>query len=201
MVDKKEFIDFLIESDVLRFGDFVTKSGRKTSYFVNTGNFTTGEQMARLGEYYSDCIMDNIEKGKLPRDIDAIFGPAYKGIPLVVAIVMAMKAKYGLNWEYCFNRKEEKDHGEGGSIVGYQPKDKDKILIIEDVITAGTSVREVVPLLYATADVEISGLVIAVDRMEQGRTSLSATEEIMKELGIPTFSIVNIKEILDVHPQ
>lgn len=201
MIDKKEFIDFLIESQVLKFGDFVTKSGRKTSYFVNTGGFTTGEQMTRLGEYYADCIMNHIRQGHIPEDIDAIFGPAYKGIPLVVATVIALKAKYGLNWEYCFNRKEEKDHGEGGNIIGYKPKDGDKILIIEDVITAGTSVREVVPLLQSWAQLEIVGLVVAVDRMEKGRTSLSATEEIMADLGIPTFSIVNIKEILEEYPQ
>ncbi len=197
---KNEFIDFLICSGVLMFGDFVTKSGRKTPYFINTGNFVTGEQLLKLGSYYADCIAENMESGKIPKDTNVLFGPAYKGIPLSVTTLMALKQDHNMDLNYCFNRKEEKDHGEGGSIIGYNLKDGDKVLIIEDVITAGTSVREVLPILYGKAAVEVVGIVVAVDRMEKGRKAIPASDEIFEEFGIPTFSIVNIKEILELHP-
>ena len=191
MAYKQEFIEFMVKAGVLTFGDFITKSGRKTPYFINTGNYRTGAQAAKLGEFYADCIMENIA-GR----IDALFGPAYKGIPLSVACSIALFNKYGRDVGYCFNRKEAKDHGEGGSMVGYKLKDGDRILIIEDVITAGTAVRECIPVLKSAADIEIAGLVISVDRMERGSGGLSAIEEIKREFGIKTYPIVTVREII-----
>ncbi|HOB37174.1 MAG TPA: orotate phosphoribosyltransferase [Candidatus Avimonas sp.] len=191
MAYKQEFIEFMVKSGALTFGDFITKSGRKTPYFINTGNYRTGAQAAKLGEFYADCIMENIA-GR----IDALFGPAYKGIPLSVACSIALFNKYGRDVGYCFNRKEAKDHGEGGSMVGYKLKDGDRILIIEDVITAGTAVRECIPVLKSAADIEIAGLVISVDRMERGSGGLSAIEEIKREFGIKTYPIVTVREII-----
>jgi orotate phosphoribosyltransferase len=198
--DKLEFIRFLMESKVLNFGEFITKSGRRSPYFINMGDITTGEELASLGRFYGGCIVDNIAKGKIPSDINVLFGPAYKGIPLSVATAISLSKDYQINLNYCFNRKEQKDHGEGGSIVGHKLKDGDKVLIIEDVITAGTAVRECLPLLNSSAEIEICGLVVAVDRMEKGRGQLSAVEEMRVEHGIPTFSIVNIKEVFDLIP-
>lgn len=191
MAYKQEFIEFMVKSGALTFGDFITKSGRKTPYFINTGNYRTGAQAAKLGEFYADCIMENIA-GR----IDALFGPAYKGIPLSVACSIALFNKYGRDVGYCFNRKEAKDHGEGGSMVGYKLKDGDRILIIEDVITAGTAVRECIPVLKSAANIEIAGLVISVDRMERGSGGLSAIEEIKREFGIKTYPIVTVREII-----
>lgn len=191
MAYKQEFIEFMVKSGALTFGDFITKSGRKTPYFINTGNYRTGAQAAKLGEFYADCIMENIAG-----QIDALFGPAYKGIPLSVACSIALFNKYGRDVGYCFNRKEAKDHGEGGSMVGYKLKDGDRILIIEDVITAGTAVRECIPVLKSAADIEIAGLVISVDRMERGSGGLSAIEEIKREFGIKTYPIVTVREII-----
>jgi orotate phosphoribosyltransferase len=191
MAYKQEFIEFMVKAGVLTFGDFITKSGRKTPYFINTGNYRTGAQAAKLGEFYADCIAENIV-GR----IDALFGPAYKGIPLSVACAIALFNKYGRDVGYCFNRKEAKDHGEGGSMVGYKLKDGDRILIIEDVITAGTAVRECIPVLKSAVDIEIAGLVISVDRMERGSGGLSAIEEIKREFGIKTYPIVTVREII-----
>ncbi len=196
MCNKEGFIKFLINSGVLTFGDFITKSGRKSPYFINTGNFETGKQLAVLGEFYARCIVDNIGKGLIPADVNVLFGPAYKGIPLSVATAISLEQKHGYNLHYCFNRKEEKDHGEGGKLVGHRLVDGDKILIIEDVITAGTAVRESVPMLRSLAHVEICGLILSVDRMEKGRGNISAVQEIYKDYQIPTFPIVNIKEII-----
>ena len=137
---KREFIEFMMSADVLRFGSFVTKSGRNTPYFVNTGNYRTGKQLATLGKFYAKLIHDT-----LGEDFDAMFGPAYKGIPLVSAAAATLATEYGLDKPYFFNRKEVKDHGEGGNMVGYKPVDGDRIILVEDVITAGTAVREVVP--------------------------------------------------------
>lgn len=188
---KEQFIEFMVKSGVLTFGDFTAKSGRKTPYFVNTGNYKTGMQAAKLGEFYADCIMANgLHKA------DALFGPAYKGIPLVVATSVALYAKYGVDMNYCFNRKEVKDHGEGGSFVGYQLKDGDKVVIIEDVITAGTAISECVPALRAQADVNIQGLVISVDRMERGKGQTSAVQEIKAQYGITTYPLVTSREII-----
>ncbi|NLP26457.1 MAG: orotate phosphoribosyltransferase, partial [Clostridiales bacterium] len=157
---KESFIRFMAECGVLTFGNFTLKSGRKAPYFVNTGNYNTGTQLARLGEYYAECIKEN----NIP--VETLFGPAYKGIPLAVACSIAMYNKYGTEVNYCFDRKEEKDHGEGGIIVGKKLTDGEKVVIIEDVITAGTAIRQVLPVLKATANVDITGMIISVDRME-----------------------------------
>lgn len=193
---KSEFITFMAQSGVLTFGDFTTKSGRKTPYFINTGNYKTGGQIARLGEFYAACIEEHIKSGELPGDIAALFGPAYKGIPLAVSAAAALY-RSGRDLNYCFNRKEVKDHGEGGSMVGYKPKDGDKLLIIEDVITAGTAVRETLPVLMSAAKVEVPGLVISVDRMERGKGDLTAIQEIKRDFGITTFPIVTVCDILE----
>ena len=189
---KKEFIEFMVRSGVLTFGDFTTKSGRKTPYFVNTGNYKTGFQAARLGEFYASCIQENMKE-----DITALFGPAYKGIPLSVATAIALSNKYEKDVNYCFNRKEAKDHGEGGTMVGYKLQDGDKVLVIEDVITAGTAIRECLPILKAAADVDIAGLIISVDRMERGQQNKTAIQEIYDEFGIKTYPIVTVREIID----
>ncbi|MGI6269800.1 MAG: orotate phosphoribosyltransferase [Candidatus Howiella sp.] len=189
---KLEFIEFMVRSGVLTFGDFVTKSGRKTPYFINTGNYKTGEQAANLGRFYAACIKAHCDK--LPT---ALYGPAYKGIPLCVTTSIALFEKYGEDIRYCFNRKEVKDHGEGGAIVGYKPQNGDDILIIEDVITAGTSISESVPLLKAAADVRVTGVVVSVDRMERGKGDCSALEEVRALYGIETYAIVTVREIIE----
>jgi len=190
---KKAFIEFMMSADVLRFGSFVTKSGRNTPYFVNTGNYKTGEQIAKLGKFYASLIKETVGE-----DFSAMFGPAYKGIPLVTAAAASLYNEYGISKPYFFNRKEEKDHGEGGSLVGYKPKDGDKIIIIEDVITAGTAVREVIPKLKAEANVEVVGLVLSVDRMEKTKDSdMSAVKAVEAEFGFPVLSIANVREIFD----
>ncbi len=190
---KKEFAIFMVKSGVLTFGDFITKSGRKTPYFINTGNYKTGAQIARLGSFYAGCIKDQINE-----EITALFGPAYKGIPLVVATAIALSNDYDQDVRYCFNRKEAKDHGEGGTIIGYQLKDRDKVLIVEDVITAGTAVREILPVIRAEADVDFVGMVISVDRMERGQNTLTATQELFEAYGIRTYAIITIREILEI---
>ncbi len=195
---KREFIDFMIEADVLSFGDFITKSGRRTPYFINTGNYRTGSQMGRLGSFYAACITKHMKTGSIGSDIKALFGPAYKGIPLAVSVAMSLYRDYNMDLGFFFNRKEIKDHGEGGSLVGYEPKDGDRIIIIEDVITAGTAIRECIPVLKAAADIKIEALVISVDRMEKGKGDISAIKELYEEYGIPTCSIVSIKDIIDV---
>jgi len=194
---KKEFIKFMVESGVLTFGDFVTKSGRKTPYFVNTGNYRTGRQIARLGRFYAECIMENIKSGKIKESINSLFGPAYKGIPIVVSTSVALSEHFNKEVSFCFNRKEEKDHGEGGSIIGYKFSDRDKILLVEDVITAGTAVRETLPIIKKQADAEICGLIISVDRMERGQGDKTAIQEIKDEFGIDTYPIVTVREIID----
>ncbi|WP_206459582.1 orotate phosphoribosyltransferase [Anaerovorax sp. IOR16] len=194
---KKNFIEFMVKSGVLTFGDFITKSGRKTPYFINTGNYKTGEQAAKLGQFYAKCIEENRKTGKITGDITALFGPAYKGIPLAVATSISLATEFQCNVNYCFNRKEAKDHGEGGTMVGYKLQDGDKVLIIEDVITAGTAIRECFPILKSTADVKIEGLIISVDRMERGAGNKTAIQEIEEEFGIKTFPIVTVREIID----
>ena len=193
---KKAFIEFMIRSGVLTFGDFITKSGRKTPYFVNTGNYKTGKQMAQLGEYYAACIEENRKNGSLEGKIDALFGPAYKGIPISVATAIALANCHQLDLNYCYNRKEAKDHGEGGTMVGYKLQDGDSVLIVEDVITAGTAMRECIPVLKAAADVRLGGLIISVDRMERGTGSKTAIQEIEEEFGLRTYPIVTVREIL-----
>ena len=188
---KEEFIEFMLEAEALSFGDFVTKSGRKTPFFINTGKYKTGEQISRLGDFYADCIVEN-----MGNEFDVLYGPAYKGIPLAVSAGIALFKNHGMNVNYCFNRKEQKDHGEGGSLIGYTPKDGDRIVLIEDVITAGTSVRESVPLLKSYADINIAGLIISVNRMEKGQGEKTALQEVEEEFGIKTMSIGTIKDIV-----
>lgn len=190
---KEEFIRFMVRSGVLTFGDFTAKSGRKTPYFVNTGNYKTGEQIAKLGEFYASCIEEHVKGG-----YDALFGPAYKGIPLCVTAASALYNNHGVNTNYCFNRKEEKDHGEGGSIVGYKLKDGDRVLIVEDVVTAGTAVRETMPILKGAADVQVAGLIISVDRMEKGQGDKSAVQEIYENYSVKTYPLVTVREIIEV---
>ncbi|TCL62984.1 orotate phosphoribosyltransferase [Hydrogenispora ethanolica] len=188
---KKEFIEFMIRSNVLTFGDFVTKSGRRTPYFVNTGNYKTGAQIAKLGRFYAECIMH-----QAGRNFDVLYGPAYKGIPLAVTTAVSLYHQYQWDVPYCFNRKEQKDHGEGGGIVGWQPNNGDRVLIIEDVITAGTSVRESWQLLHSVAAVNITSLVVSVDRRERGTGHQTALQELEEAFGIKTHAIVTIDEII-----
>lgn len=188
---KESFIKFMVECGVLTFGEFTLKSGRKAPYFVNTGNYNTGAQLARLGEYYAQCIREN------GVEADTLFGPAYKGIPLAAACGIALYNKYGVEVNYAFDRKEAKDHGEGGIIVGKKMNDGEKIAIIEDVITAGTAIRTVLPILKAQADVDITALIISVDRMEKGKGELSAVQEVKRDFGINVYSIVTMEDIID----
>ena len=192
MTYREEFIHFMVRSGVLTFGDFTTKSGRKTPYFVNTGNYKTGSQAARLGDYYAACIQDH-----LPEGIDALFGPAYKGIPLAVAAASSLYRTYGRDLPYCFNRKEAKDHGEGGSMVGYKPQAGDRIAIIEDVVTAGTAVRETIELFKSVADVKFAALFVSVDRMERGTRDCTTLDELRQDYGIQVYPIVTIRDIIE----
>lgn len=188
---KKEFIEFMMESDVLRFGSFVTKSGRNTPYFVNTGNYKTGKQIARLGGFYAKLVKETIGD-----EFDCMFGPAYKGIPLATAAAAALYNDYGIDKPYFFNRKEEKDHGEGGSLIGYKPQDGDRAIIIEDVITAGTAVRETMPILKNAADVSVDHMFISVNRCEFGQNPEKTTvSEVMEEFGINVHAIVTVADI------
>ena len=190
---KREFIEFMVEAEVLTFGDFVTKSGRKTPYFVNTGRYRTGAQVEALGRFYASAI-----QASLPGDaVDVLFGPAYKGIPLVVTAAIALQNEHGRDLSFCFNRKEAKDHGEGGSLVGHLPQDGERVLIVEDVTTAGTSIRETVPVLRSQADVQLAGLIVSVDRQERGPGGGSALAEVGAEFGMPTLSIVTLDDIVE----
>ncbi|MEQ9411202.1 MAG: orotate phosphoribosyltransferase [Fuerstiella sp.] len=187
---KQQFVEFMVRANVLTFGDFTTKSGRKTPFFINTGRYRTGDQMNRLAGFYADAIQ------KQGLEFDFLFGPAYKGIPLVVAISMELSRR-GHDVPFCFNRKEAKDHGEGGTLVGHVPSDGQRVLIVEDVTTAGTSIRETVPVLKAAGAVQLAGLVVSVDRMEKGQGSLNALTELQREFSMQTFAIVSIVEIAD----
>ena len=190
---KEEFIEFMVGAGVLTFGDFVTKSGRKTPYFINTGNYKTGAQADALGKYYAAAIHQHLGEAG---GATALFGPAYKGIPLAVAAAAALWREYGEDYPYCFNRKEVKDHGEGGAMVGYKPQDGDKIAIIEDVVTAGTAVRETIALFEQVAKVQFTALFVSVDRMERGTGEKSALQELQEEYGIQVFPIVTVREII-----
>lgn len=189
---KREFIEFMVDSQVLRFGDFVTKSGRKTPFFVNTGFYRTGAQLRRLGGYYAKAIHDNFGL-----DFDVLFGPAYKGIPLAVAATSAISELYGKDIRYCSNRKEVKDHGDKGILLGSPLADGDKVVIIEDVTTAGTSIQETLPILRAQGDVRPLGLVVSVDRMERGQGTKSALKEIEESYGLRTAAIVTMAEVVE----
>ena len=188
---KREFIEFMMSADVLRFGDFVTKSGRNTPYFVNTGNYRTGLQNSRLGGFYAAMVKETVGS-----EFDAMFGPAYKGIPLVTTAAGALARNYGIDKPFFFNRKEAKDHGEGGSTVGYKPKDGDRIIIIEDVITAGTAVRETMPVLAACGDVKVTDMFISVNRCEFGQNpEKTAIMEVEEEFGIRVHALVTVQDI------
>lgn len=188
---KQRFIKFMVENGVLTFGEFTLKSGRKAPYFINTGNYKTGAQLARLGEYYAECIADNNIVG------ETLVGPAYKGIPLAVTTAVALWNNHGKDLNYCFDRKEVKDHGEGGLFVGKQLTDGEKVILIEDVMTSGKALREMLPKLSQAAKVEVSGMVISVDRQEKALNSeLSAVQEAYNEFGIKVYSIVTMTDII-----
>ena len=189
---KKEFIEFMIDCNVLKFGDFVTKSGRNTPFFVNTGFYRTGAQLKKLGTYYAKAI-----EAKFVFDFDVLFGPAYKGIPLSVAAAIAISETYGKDIKYCANRKEVKDHGDTGILLGSPIEDGDKVVIIEDVTTAGTSIQETLPIVKAQGDVDVLGLVVSVDRMERGQGTKSALEEIRENYGLETTAIVTMQEVVE----
>lgn len=189
---KKEFIEFMVDCNVLKFGDFVTKSGRKTPFFVNTGFYRTGAQLRKLGEFYARAI-----ESKFGVDFDVLFGPAYKGIPLSVATSMAISEHYGKDIKYCSNRKEVKDHGDTGILLGSPIADGDKVVIIEDVTTAGTSIGETMPIIKAQGDVDVVGLVVSVDRMERGKGEKSALAEIKETYGLETTAIVTMEEVVE----
>ena len=189
---KQEFIEFMVDSDVLRFGEFTLKSGRKSPFFMNAGLYVTGQQLTKLGEYYAKAIHDNYGD-----DFDVLFGPAYKGIPLSVATVMAFHKLYGKEIRYCSNRKEAKDHGDAGILLGSPIKDGDKVVIIEDVTTSGKSIEETFPIIQAQGDVEIKGLMVSLNRMERGKGEKSALVEIQEKYGFPANAIVSMADVVE----
>lgn len=189
---KQEFIEFMVDCGVLKFGDFTLKSGRKSPFFMNAGSYVTGTQLRRLGQYYAKAIHDHYGL-----DFDVLFGPAYKGIPLGVATVMAISELYGKDVRYCSNRKEVKDHGDTGILLGSPLKDGDRVVIIEDVTTSGKSIEETFPILKAQADVEIIGLIVSLNRMEKGQVSdKSALMEIQERYGFKTAAIVTMEDVV-----
>ena len=189
---KQEFIEFMVESDVLKFGDFTLKSGRKSPFFMNAGAYDTGSQLKRLGEYYAKAIHDNYGD-----DFDVLFGPAYKGIPLSVATTIAFSELYGKEIRYCSNRKEVKDHGDTGILLGSKIKDGDKVVIIEDVTTSGKSIEETFPIVKAQGDVEIIGLMVSLNRMEKGKGDKCALDEIKELYGMQANAIVTMDEVIE----
>lgn len=189
---KQDFIRFLSECGVLKFGTFKLKSGRIAPYFLNAGEYKRGSQIKRLGEFYADCIVDNRVAA------ETLFGPAYKGVPLALSAAVALYEKYGIDVYFCFDRKEVKDHGEGGMFVGKQPEDGEKIVIVEDVMTSGKALKEVLPKLRGAAEVDISGMVITVDRMEKALDSeKSAVQQAYEQEGVRVYSIVTIRDIVE----
>lgn len=189
---KQQFIEFMVDSQVLKFGDFTLKSGRKSPFFMNAGAYVTGAQLRKLGEYYARAIHDHYGL-----DFDVLFGPAYKGIPLAVATTMALSELYGKEIRYCSNRKEVKDHGDTGILLGSKLKDGDRVVIIEDVTTSGKSIEETFPIIKAQADVEIKGLIVSLNRMERGLTSTkSALEEIKEKYGFEANAIVSMEDVV-----
>lgn len=189
---KQRFIEFMVDCQVLKFGDFVTKSGRNTPFFVNTGFYRTGAQLRKLGMYYAEAINE-----KFGLDFDVLFGPAYKGIPLSVTTTVAINEKYGKDVKYCSNRKEIKDHGDKGILLGSPIADGDRVVIIEDVTTAGTSIEETLPIIKAQGNVDLLGLVVSVDRMERGKGEKSALVEIEEKYGLKTTAIVTMAEVVE----
>ncbi len=189
---KQEFIDFMVESNVLKFGEFTLKSGRKSPFFMNAGAYVTGSQLMRLGEYYAKAIHDNYGL-----DFDVLFGPAYKGIPLCVTACIAFSKLYGKEIRYCSNRKEVKDHGDTGILLGSKLKDGDRVVIIEDVTTSGKSIEETFPILKAQGEVEIVGLMVSLNRMEVGLGGkISALDEIYEKYGFRANAIVTMEEVV-----
>ena len=190
---KKEFIEFMVESEVLKFGDFTLKSGRKSPFFMNAGAYVTGSQLSRLGEYYAKAIHDHYGT-----DFDVLFGPAYKGIPLSVATTIAFSRLYGKEIRYCSNRKEVKDHGDTGILLGSKIKDGDRVVIIEDVTTSGKSIQETFPIIQAQGDVTILGLMVSLNRMEKGlETDKCALDEIREKYGFPANGIVSMADVVE----
>lgn len=191
---KKEFIEFMMSADVLRFGEFTTKSGRLSPYFVNTGNYRTGAQIATLGKFYAQCIMDNCGD-----NFDAMFGPAYKGIPLAVVTAIALQELYGKEVRYCCNRKEVKDHGaDKGNLLGADLHDGDRVIMVEDVTTSGKSIDETYPILKGAADVDVKGLIVSLNRMEVGKGGVvTAQKEVQEKYGFPVASIVSMAEVVE----
>lgn len=189
---KKEFIEFMVDSQVLKFGDFVTKSGRKTPFFINTGFYRTGEQLRKLGQYYAKAI-----KEAFGLNFDILFGPAYKGIPLSVTTSVALNEVYNVNVSYCSNRKEIKDHGDTGILLGCPMSKDSRVVMIEDVTTSGKSIRETMPIIKAQGVSDILGLVVSVNRMEKGTGDIGALEEIGQVFGIKTTAIVTMDEVIE----
>ena len=189
---KKKFIKFMVESDVLKFGEFTLKSGRKSPFFMNAGAYVTGSQLRRLGQFYAQAIHDNYGT-----DFDVLFGPAYKGIPLAVATTIAFSELYGRDIKYCSNRKEIKDHGDVGILLGSDLNDGDKVVIIEDVTTSGKSIEETFPILTAQANVDVVGLMVSLNRQERGKTQQNALAEIREVYGIETGAIVTMEEVVE----
>ena len=189
---KKEFIEFMIDCQVLKFGEFVLKSGRKSPFFMNAGAYVTGSQLCKLGEYYARAIHEHYGD-----DFDVLFGPAYKGIPLSVITTMAYSKLFGKEIRYCSNRKEVKDHGDAGILLGSKLQDGDKVVIVEDVTTSGASMEETVPIIRAQADIQIKGLMVSLNRMERGKGEKSALEEIKELYHFETNAIVTMQDVLE----
>ena len=188
---KREFIQFLEGAGVLKFGDFTAKSGRKIPYFINAGDIKTGEQIAKLGEFYAKAYLEKVGSKRT-----VLYGPAYKGISIAVSSSIAL-SKEGIDVPFFFNRKEAKDHGEGGVFVGYVPKAGEEVVIVEDVITAGTAIRESMAILGALEDVKVAATFVMVDRKEKGKTDLSAMKEVENEFGFPVYSVVDVYDIIE----
>ncbi|MBE6615296.1 MAG: orotate phosphoribosyltransferase [Ruminococcaceae bacterium] len=188
---KREFIQFLEGAGVLKFGDFTAKSGRKIPYFINAGDIKTGDQIARLGEFYAKSYLEKVGNKRT-----VLYGPAYKGISIAVSSSIAL-SKNGLDVPFFFNRKEAKDHGEGGVFVGYVPKEGEEIVIVEDVITAGTAIRESMEILSSLKDVKVAAVFVMVDRKEKGKGEKSAMAEVGEEFGFPVYSVVDVYDIIE----
>ena len=188
---KREFIEFLKSANVLKFGDFIAKSGRRIPYFVNAGEIKTGDQICKLGEFYAKAYADKLGDKKT-----VLYGPAYKGIPIAVAVSVAL-SKEGMDLPFFFNRKEAKDHGEGGIFVGYKPQAGEEVVIVEDVITAGTAIRESMENLKSLEGIKVAACFVMVDRKEKGQTELAATTEVTRNFGFPVYSVIDVYDIIE----
>ena len=188
---KREFIQFLQDAGVLKFGDFIAKNGRRIPYFINAGDIKTGEQISKLGEFYAKAYFEKIGNKRT-----VLYGPAYKGISIAVSTAVAL-SKQSLDVPFFFNRKEVKDHGEGGVFVGYVPKEGEEIVIVEDVITAGTAIRESMEILSSVKGAKVKAVFVMVDRKEKGKTDMSAMAELEKEYGFPVYSVVDVYDIIE----